>query len=66
MPLFYECKFKKCVDRDKGNRHAIKFNCRDQIMVTSFALFAGRAGLRDIETTLDLCGELYRSWIMVI
>ncbi len=61
MSLFNEYEFKKCVDRYKGDRHAIKFNCRDQFMVMSFAQFTDRAGLRDIETTLNLCGDLYRS-----
>ena len=58
MSLFNEYEFKKCVDHDKGDRHAIKFNCRDQFMVMSFAQFTDRAGLRDIETTLNLCGDL--------
>ena len=61
MSLFNEYEFKKCVDHYKGDRHAIKFNCRDQFMVMSFAQFTDRAGLRDIETTLNLCGDLYRS-----
>ncbi len=39
----------------QGCRHAIKFNCRDQFMVMSFAQFTDRSGLRDIETTLNLC-----------
>ena len=52
MSLINEYEFKKCVDRYKGDRHAIKFNCRDQFMVMSFAQFTDRAGLRDIETTL--------------
>ena len=63
MSLVNEYEFKKCVDRYKGDRHAIKFNCRDQFMVMSFAQFTDRTGLRDIETTLNLCGDLYRSGI---
>ena len=35
-------------------------------MVMSFAQFTDRAGLRDIETTLNLCGDLYRSGIKAI
>ena len=66
MSLFNEYEFKKCVDRYKGDRHAIKFNCRDQFMVMSVAQFTDRAGLRDIETTLNLCGDLYRSGIKVM
>lgn len=37
MSLIDEYEFKKCVDRYKGDRHDIKFNCRDQFMVMSFA-----------------------------
>jgi hypothetical protein len=66
MSLFNEYEFQKCVDRYKGDRHAIKFNCRDQFMVMSFAQFTDRSGLRDIETTLNLCGDLYRSGIKVM
>lgn len=66
MSLFNEYEFKKCVDRYKGDRHAIKFNCRDQFMVMSFAQFTDRAGLREIETTLNLCGDLYRSGLKVM
>ena len=62
MSLFTEYEFSKCVGRYKGDRHAIKFNCRDQLLVMSFAQFTDRSGLRDIETTLDLCSQdLYRS-----
>ena len=52
MSLFTEYEFSKCVNRYKGDRHAIKFNCRDQFLVMSFAQFTDRNGLRDIETTL--------------
>ncbi len=66
MSLFNEYEFKKCVDRYKGDRHAIKFKCRDQFMVMRFAQFTDRADLRDIETTLNLCGDLYRSGLKVM
>ena len=66
MSLIDKYEFKKCVDRYKGDRHAIKFNCRDQFMVMSFAQFTDRSGLRDIETTLNLCGDLYRFGIKVM
>ena len=66
MSTFNEYEFQKCVDRYKGDRHAIKFSCRDQFMVMSFAQFTDRSGLRDIETTLNLCGDLYRSGIKVM
>jgi len=58
MSLFNEHEFKKCVDRYKGDLHAIKFNCRDQFMMMSFAQFIDRAGLRDTETTLNFCEDL--------
>ena len=66
MSLVNEYEFKKCVDRYKGDRHTIKFNTRDQFLVMSFAQFTDRAGLRDIETTLNLCSDLYRSGIKVM
>ncbi|MFB0974250.1 MAG: IS4 family transposase, partial [Bacteroidales bacterium] len=62
MSIVNEYEFKKCIDRYNGDRHSIKFTCRDQFMVMSFAQFTDRSGLRDIETTLDLCArDLYRS-----
>lgn len=62
MSLINAYEFKKCVKRYNGDRHTVKFNCRDQFMVMSFAQFTDRSGLRDIETTLNLCSpNLYRS-----
>lgn len=67
MSLVNEYEFKKYVDRYRGDKHAIKFNCRDQFMVMSFAQFTDRSGLRDIETTLNLCTSgLYRSGLKAI
>ena len=67
MSLFTEYEFSKCVKRYKGDRHAIKFNCRDQFLVMSFAQFTNRSGLRDIETTLNLCSQdLYRSGLKIM
>jgi hypothetical protein len=37
MSLFTEYEFSKCVKRYKGDRYAIKFNCRDHFLVMSFA-----------------------------
>ena len=59
MSLFTDYEFIKCVKRYKGDRHAIKFNCRDQFLVISFdtqrrcnyvtkiakKLFVGRRGM---------------------
>ena len=56
MFLIDEYEFRKCVERYKGDRHAVKFNCRDLFIVMSFAQFTSRSGLRDIETTFNLCG----------
>ena len=67
MSLINVYEFKKCVNRYKGDRHAVKFTCRDQFMVMSFAQFTDRSGLRDIENTLNLCSpDLYRSGIKVM
>lgn len=67
MSLINVYEFKKCVNRYKGDRHAVKFTFRDQFMVMSFAQFTDRSGLRDIETTLNLCStDLYRSGIKVM
>ena len=67
MSLFTEYEFSKCVKRYKGDRHSIKFNCRDQFLVMSFAQYTDRSGLRDIETTLDLCSQdLYRSGLKIM
>ena len=63
MSLINKYEFRKCVGRYKGDRHSIKFSCCDQFMVMSFAQFTDRAGLRDIETTLNLCGDLHHSGI---
>ena len=67
ISLFTEYEFSKCVKRYNGDRHAIKFNCRDQFLVMSFAQFTHRSGLRDIETTLELCSQdLYRSGLKIM
>ena len=67
MSLINTYEFKKCVNRYKGDRHAIKFTCCEQFMVMNFAQFTDRSGLRDIETTLNLCSpDLYRSGIKVM
>ncbi len=67
MSLFTEYEFAKCVKLHKGDRHAIKFTCRDQFMAMSFAQFTDRSGLRDIEATLGLCSQdLYKSELKII
>src|SRR5574344_592372 len=53
MSLFTEYEFSKCVKRYKGDIHATQFT--------------NRSGLRDIETTLDLCSQdLYRSGLKIM
>ena len=37
MSFINTYEFKKCVNHYKGDRHAIKFTCRDQFMIMSFA-----------------------------
>lgn len=67
MSLYTDYEFSKCVGRYQGDRHSIKYSCRDQFLVMSFAQFTDRSGLRDIETTLDLCAQdLYRSGLKVM
>ena len=67
MSLINTYEFKKYVNRYKGDRHAIRFTCRDRFMVMSFDLFTERSGLRDIETTLNLCSpNLYSFGIKVM
>lgn len=67
MSLFTEYEFSKCVKRYKGDRHAIKFNCRDQFLVMNFSQFTDRSSLRDIETTLELCSQdLYRLGLKIM
>lgn len=67
MSFINTYEFKKCVNRYKGDWYSIKFTCRDQSMVMSFAQFTDRAGLRDIEITLNLCSlGVYRSGLKAI
>lgn len=66
ISLDNEYEIKKWVDRYKGNHHTIKFNTRDQFLVMSFVQFTDWTGLRDIETTLNLCSDLYKSGIKIM
>ena len=52
MDLVPEYEFQKCVDKYNGDFHALKFTCRDQFHVMSYAQFTDRSSLRDIEATL--------------
>lgn len=61
MFLFTEYEFSKCVNRYKGDRHSIKFKCRDQFLAMGFVLFTDRSGLRYTETTLICSQNLYKT-----
>jgi hypothetical protein len=37
MSLYTDYEFSKCVGRYQGDRHSIKYSCRDQFLVMSFA-----------------------------
>ena len=67
MELVPEYEFKKCVDKYNGDFHALKFTCRDQFFVMSYAQFTGRSSLRDIEATLTaFSAKLYHSGLKFI
>ena len=67
MDLVPEYDFKKCVDKYSGDFHALKFSCRDQFRVMSYAQFTDRASLRDIEATLTaFSAKLYHSGLKFI
>jgi len=62
MSLLPEYEFKKCIDKYKGDFHALDFTCRDQFMVMSFAQLTNRTGLRGIEAALTaFSSKLYHS-----
>lgn len=52
MELIPEHELKKCIDKYSGNFHALKYTCRDQFMIMSYAQFTDRSSLRDIKATL--------------
>ncbi len=70
MSLFNEYEFKKCVDRYKGDRHAIKFNCRDQFMVMPQSTLAEANEKKDwhiyqeieIEDSLTIAELYHERW----
>ena len=67
MELVPEYEFKKCVDKYAGDFHALKFTCRDQFLVMSYAQLTDRASLRDIEATLTVfSAKLYHSGLKFI
>ncbi|NDV84983.1 IS4 family transposase [Bacteroides sp. 51] len=67
MSLIPEHELKKCINRYNGDFHSIKFTCRDQFMVMSFAQFTNRSGLRDIEATLTaFSSKLYHAGLKLM
>jgi hypothetical protein len=67
MSLFPEYIFRQCVARYKGDRHKIKYTCRDQFMVMSFAQFTSQQSLRTNEAALTAFeSKLYHSCLTLI
>lgn len=67
MSLFPEYHFRQCVARYNGDRHKIKFSCRDQFMVMSFAQFTNQQSLRTNEASLTAFeSKLYHAGLALI
>lgn len=67
MSLVSRYDFQKCVDRYKGDWHAKTLTCLDQFKIMSFAQFTDRSSLRDIEMTLEFCGNgLYHAGLHTV
>ena len=59
LQLISHYQFKKCVDRNEGDKYTKRFNCRQQLIVLLFAQAKGLDSLRDIEVSLR---SHYRKW----
>ena len=57
MDFLPKHKFRKCVDRYRGNYRARSFSCFDQFMCMAFAQLTYRESLRDIECCLRAMHE---------
>lgn len=67
MSLFPEYFFRQCVARYNGDRHKIRFSCRDQFMVMSFAQLTSQQSLRTNGATLTAFEQkLYHSGLCLI
>lgn len=67
MSLFPDYHFRKCVAKNNGDRHKIKFSCRDQFMVMSFAQFTNQQSLRTTEASLTAFeSKLYHAGLALI
>ena len=71
LQLICRYRFKKCVDRYRGDNYTKLFSCWQQLLVLLFAQARGLTSLRDIEVSLresppgvvpyraDQCGPQY-------
>ena len=67
MSLFPEYHFRQCVARYQGDRHKIKFSCRDQFMVMAFAQLTSQQSLRTNEAALTAFEQkLYHAGLSLI
>lgn len=67
MSLFPEYHFRQCVARYHGDRHKIKFSCRDQFMVMAFAQLTSQQSLRTNEAALTAFEQkLYHAGLSLI
>lgn len=67
MSLVSRYDFQKCVDRYKGDWQAKTLTCLDQFKIMSFAQFTDHSSLRDIEMTLEFCGNgLYHAGLRTV
>ena len=67
MSLFPEYMFRQCVARYNGDWHMIKFSCRDQFMVMSFAQLTSQQSLRANEAALTAFeSKLYHAGLSII
>lgn len=67
MSLFPEYIFRQCVARYKGDRHKVKYTCRDQFMVMSIAQFTSQQSLHTNEVALTAFeSKLYHSGLIPI
>ena len=67
MSIFPEYMFRQCVARYNGDRHLIKFSCRAQFMVMSFAQLTSQQSLRTNEAALTAFeSKLYHAGLSLI
>ncbi len=59
MQLICQYRFKKCVDRYRGDRYTKRFSCWQHLLVLLFAQAKGLTSLRNIEVSLR---SHYQKW----